>query len=232
VPEQLHALLVLPLLGAPRLQPELHRFRQHLAQVYTTLDLAVPLAVNRPIHRATGGHVVPPTRWATPAVDGVVTDYFEWLYAGRVDCAKARGTMAPGQDRLQRVWWLCDQRYWYVRLDLVTWPMEAPLTITFMAEQPPFQLDLVLGGTRADAMWRIGQPDGSWGPLNRVELLAADRIVELGVPLEALGLRHGTVVTGRFQVWQEGVVVETVPTTGILALTLPGEPDAHALWSA
>lgn len=202
-------------------------FRQQLVQVYTTLGLAVPPALRAPTPSAPAGEPVPPSRWITPTMDGVVSDYFEWLYAGRWDCAWARGAMAPGQDRLQRFWWGCDAVSWYVRLDLATWPGAEPLTITCVSSAPPFRAVITLAAGAASAVW--ARPDGAG---QGAALVAAERIVEAKFPLEALGLRPGMGVTASLRVEQEGVVLETLPASGEVTFLLPGESDEQTLWSA
>lgn len=206
-------------------------FRQHLAQVYRALDRPVPTEVHQSILKTAPGGVIPPSRWGTPVVDGLVTDYFEWLAAGRLECAQARGATSPGQAWLKRLWWLCDRAHWYLRMDLATWPLEVPLTITLTAEAPPFKLDVILSDTVVASL-TLRQPDGTWGPTSPIETVAARRVVELAIPFVAVGLEHGKAIVGRIQVEQEGLAVDTVPPAGTLVFTLPEESDAHAWWSA
>ncbi len=202
-------------------------FRQQLVQVYTTLGLAVPPAVRAPVPSASAGDPIPPSRWITPTVDGVVTDYFEWLYAGRWDCAWARGAMAPGQDRLQRFWWGCDAVSWYVRLDLATWPGAEPLTVTLVSSAPPFRAVITLAAGAASAAW--ARLDGT---AQESAVVAAERVVEAKFPLAALGLRPGIAMTASLRVEQDGVVLETLPASGDVTFLLPGESDEQTLWSA
>lgn len=202
-------------------------FRQQLVQVYTTLGLAVPPALRAPGVSAPSGSPTPPLRWITPTVDGLVTDYFEWLYAGRWDCAWARGAMAPGQDRLQRFWWGCDAVSWYVRLDLATWPGAEPLTVTLVSSAPPFRAVITLAAGAASAAW--ARPDGT---AQKSAVVAAERIVEAKFPLAALGLRPGMAMTASLRVEQDGVVLETLPASGDVTFLLPGESDEQTLWSA
>ena len=201
-------------------------FRHQVMQVYTTLGLPVPPALRASGISAAAGSPIAPTRWMTPTVDGVVTDYFEWLYAGRWDCAWGRGAMAPGQNRLQRVWWGCDAAAWYLRLDLATWPMAEPLTVTISAVEPSFRAVITLANGSAAAVWQ--RPDGAGQAL----AVAVERIVEVQFPLKALGIRPGTAITASIQVEQQGAVLETLPSSGTAAFLIPGESDEQTIWSA
>lgn len=207
-------------------------FRQRLAQVYTTLGRDVPEGLQRPISRPMPAGPVPPSGWGTPVIDGAVTDYFEWLAAGRVECAWTRGAMAPGQDRLQRLWWLCDRDRWYVRLDVAACPSEEAVTLTFKADQPAFVVAVTVQGREASGTWTALPSDHQGRGPQPLEAVAAGRIIELAVPLVGIGAVHGQAIVGQWQVSQRGTVVETFPTAGTMAFSLPKEHDAQQQWSA
>ncbi|MBI4226687.1 MAG: hypothetical protein HY600_00270, partial [Candidatus Omnitrophica bacterium] len=204
-------------------------FRQWVGQVYTTLDLAVPAALDHaPVVQEPSGRPVPPSRWMTPTIDGLITDYFEWLHAGRWDCVWARGAMAPGQDRLQRIWWGCDASSWYLRLDLATWPGTEPLAIALSIVEPALAVTIALEQGRATAAWaRAGEARPGVA-----DAVAADRIVEAKFPLQAMGLRPGVALAVSIQVRQGQMVLDTVPPSGTVIWRLPGESDEQTVWSA
>lgn len=207
-------------------------FRQRLAQVYTALDQPVPAAVREPIGQAAPGGHVPPTGWITPTIDGLVTDYFEWLPAGRLDCAVARGAMAPGQEYVTRLWWGCDATDWYMRVDVGVWVSEGALALTILGEQPAFQLDIAWEGEQVTATWKIRRADDTWGPRQPVAKVAARHIVEFGIPLAALGVQHGQSIIGTVQVRRGDAVVETIPSSGTVTWAVPEESHAKTFWSA
>ena len=213
-------------------------FRARIAAVYEALGMSVPLEVRQPIARMATEGPVPPSRWIHPTIDGVVTDYFEWLYAGHLECAHARGAMAPGSDRLKRIWWGCDHEFWYMRLDMDGRPIPErdSMKVVLTSATPPFKLEVTCGSSGIDAVWAQGASGASdavqWGPTRRTGAFAADQIVELQVPLEQLGLKPGSTIQAQLQIWQHGVAVETLPPTGFLTLTLPGDLHDEREWSA
>lgn len=208
-------------------------FRQYLAQVYTTAGAVVPPSLARPIGRKQAVGVVQPSGWSTPTMDGRITDYFEWLSAGRFECAPGRGAMGPGQEWLRRVWWCCDRTSWYLRYDLATWPAAgSSVVITLSLEEPPLTVEVELTGEPARGACWLSSADGPGKVARPITALAAREIVELMLPLGPLGLRHGTTVGGHLQVRHNGQVVETIPSAGVMMLTLPEASDAHAAWSA
>lgn len=203
-------------------------FRGWLSQVYTTLGVAAPPALASPAVMAPAGRPIAPSRWITPTIDGIVTDYFEWLSAGRWDCAWGRGAMAPGQDRLQRIWWGCDAAAWYLRWDLATWPGTEPLTLVMTVVEPAVRIQIELTPGGASAAW--ARLDGTrQGP---AEAVAAARIIEAKFPLALLGMRPGLALAVSVQVRQQDMVLDTVPSAGTVTLTLPGESDEQTHWSA
>jgi len=206
-------------------------FRQRLAQVYAALDLGVPPELSLPILKAAGG-ADEPIGWGAPTVDGIVTDYFEWLYAGRMECALGYSAMAPGEDVVRRVWWTCDATTWYVRLDGVSVARDPPVTVTLSVDEPALRIELTLGCGAAEGVWRSRKADGGWNEPRPIRALAVRRIVELGIPMEDAGLRHGASLTGRLQVRQGDVVVQTCPRTGAFTVTLPETSHEETHWMA
>src|SRR5262249_52389267 len=71
-------------------------FRSRLCAAYAAAGKKVPLALKAPLGRGSPKPALPPRRFVTPRLDGLVTSYFEWDGAGRWDVPRGA---AMGESR-------------------------------------------------------------------------------------------------------------------------------------
>ena len=93
-------------------------YRAHLQSIYTDLGLETPQNVLLPI--STGipeTFTTEPEGVVTPVIDGRLTQYYEWLGAGKFDCLKAGGTMHRVDRVLSQIYYVSDNEYIYFRAD-------------------------------------------------------------------------------------------------------------------
>jgi len=142
-------------------------YRQHLANVYHALGLAPPEELSRPILKSDVPNLnQPPTHPIHPVIDGEVTSYFEWMGAGRYHPDNRSGAMHSDEPRIRDVYYGADSDNLYLRLDL----------------DQGFQLDSLEVRTEHKAVPLLGNPSVRF---------AKKRIIEIGVPLAALGVSSG-----------------------------------------
>lgn len=92
-------------------------FRAHLINVYQQLDRHVPAVLAEPLKRHLTKQIqIPPTSTLRPEIDGVVTNYFEWMGAGSV--GEIKTTMHQGRKWIDKVLYGWDDDYIYIRCDL------------------------------------------------------------------------------------------------------------------
>lgn len=93
-------------------------FRNNLVQVYRLLDLPVPHDLFEPIKKVSpAGLVRKPTTFITPAINGIVDDYYEWLGAGLFDLSRQSSAMHAAESLLNCFFYGYDRDYFYVRVD-------------------------------------------------------------------------------------------------------------------
>jgi len=93
-------------------------FRSNLIQVYRLLELPVPRDLFEPIKQVTpAGLVRKPTTLITPAINGIVDDYFEWLGAGLYDLSRQSSAMHAAESLLLCFFYGYDKDFFYVRVD-------------------------------------------------------------------------------------------------------------------
>jgi alpha-amylase/alpha-mannosidase (GH57 family) len=93
-------------------------FRKHLMNVYRLLELDVPRELYEPIKKkSVAGFVREPAAFVSPVVDGLVTDYFEWLDAGLYDLSRQSSAMHASESALQSIFYGYNAEFLYLRID-------------------------------------------------------------------------------------------------------------------
>jgi hypothetical protein len=194
-------------------------FRKRLQCAYEKMGLPVPAALFQPISKdATSSVIELPVAPIHPTLDGRVTDYFEWLGAGRISLGATAGTIHPGDSILRQVLFGLDCRSFFLRMDLRN-PAEV---------------------TRGDAVWKfevsflkprnlrieaVGENDGfgAWlvkeGDRQPFSSFVLRKIIELAVSREALECAPGQEIQWIIQIYRDGRPVERWPRTECFSFT-------------
>ena len=202
-------------------------FRGHLKNVYRLLGEAPPLRLEEPIKKAdTGTRYRKPVHTFTPKLDGKATDYFEWISAGFA--IPEPGDSMHRTDRyLEKVSFGFDRRYFYLRIDLppakmAAFPVSGSIRLQFGSPRECL-LALERGDTNA---WRCKTIQ--WPVPDQLPGFGAAKFLELGIPLEALGVLEPVDVTFFISILAEGRELERFPAAGFCPVhTDPWNLDQH-----
>jgi alpha-amylase/alpha-mannosidase (GH57 family) len=162
-------------------------FRRHLEALYQTSGKSAPETLNQPIKPPRYKlSVEEPRACFTPRIDGQVSDYFEWLGAGRADL-KASGAMHSAADRFSSLYFGYDAINFYLRID--------PIGTLDLQKTQRLELRIETG-----ASWRlILYPDrqlaelvanGSSGAMTPCPA-SIGKVIEISLPLARLALVPG-----------------------------------------
>ncbi len=192
-------------------------FRDLLREAYRLLGEPPPGALSVPIMGGRRKAYDSPTGEVRPTLDGKRTDYFEWLLAGVCESASGFGTMRPGVAPVERVAFGWGPGHLYLRVDPLS-----PTAFEFMQSG-----DLVVEFTRpaprrVTIRCRGDARDLSADPPS--VRCAAARVVEVAIPLEAVGAKDGDTLA--FSVTYQGASapIERFPRDGEIVMeAAPGE---------
>jgi alpha-amylase/alpha-mannosidase (GH57 family) len=96
-------------------------FRSRLMNVYRLLNLNVPLELFEPIKKESpAGFVREPADLISPVINGIVTDYFEWLAAGLYNLTRQYSAMHAAESLLQSFFYGFDRKSLFFRIDGAT----------------------------------------------------------------------------------------------------------------
>jgi alpha-amylase/alpha-mannosidase (GH57 family) len=197
-------------------------FRKHVRRAYELLDTRPPdelLApvMQRPVHESW----TVPRQWLDITVDGRRTSFFEWLAAGRYEQAHDQATMHRSEPvPVPEVQFGLSTDAVFLLLDIARDDTETPgaeLAVELWlgdAELPALTVTFTETGYRAE------RGDGSEAP--GVEA-AWDRVVEIGTPLDVVGLERGQTTLFFVRVLESGCAVQRLPASGSIPLEVPAD---------
>jgi alpha-amylase/alpha-mannosidase (GH57 family) len=209
-------------------------FRRHLRNVYRVLERPIPeeLFVTNITTAAPALPVEPPTGFIAPVIDGVVTDYFEWLGARGVDAARAAGTMQQAGDGAATVTLVefgLDRDHLFVRVDAagtVRSLLEGGVDVQVRFLRPASIRVVVSSGDGRVRLEERAADESDWRPRECPRLAAAvDRILEVRIPFACLGAQPPGLLAFLVAVTRGGAELELYPRHGPIEMEVPALVD-------
>ena len=202
-------------------------FRLNLQKVYTLLKLPLPAALLTPIPAATPANrlqVEAPRETMTARIDGEVSDYFEWLDAGRVDILAFGGAMNIANPLVKTIFFGFDRDHVFLRIDTKKHAR------TYF--ETGFSLQLQLQGNNKSLRAGIGFDAGvlETSGLPPAAAAAVGGIIELRLPLVALEIGEGGEFRLQMFWFFNGQPFQSIPAHEPLPLKVPGARDYAANW--
>jgi alpha-amylase/alpha-mannosidase (GH57 family) len=203
-----------------------HLFRQHLTNVYRLLGLDPPSTLLEPIKKKSpAGLVREPAGFITPAINGRVGDYFEWLAAGLFDLTRQGSAMHSADRMLQGFYWGYNRDTLFFRIDgmqdLSRLLKEADLLALHLIADREYRLPMQRSGNQGMLLVKEG---GSWVPTNTCCRWAIDRTCEVAIPLEPLGLQSRAKLFASLTLTRDTEQIGRWPSDAPLMLNYEG-PD-------
>src|SRR5579872_7608961 len=199
-------------------------YRDHLVNVYKALGLPAPDELSRPIlHVEAAGLHHLPAAVIRATVDGEVTSYFEWLGAGSYRVDQRSGAMHGQRFLVRDLQYGCDGERLFLRLDFeqnsLSELADAELHLQFKgpgdgAKESYAALGLQNGITSVKELRLAGSATAGDG------LVAAfQKILEIGVSLNALGVAPSQPVWLQISLWRGGLPLDALPPQGWLEIS-------------
>ena len=198
-------------------------FRKRLQCTYEKMGLPVPASLFQAISKdAISSVIEPPLAPIHPTLDGRVTDYFEWLGAGRISLRAAAGAMHPVDSVLRQVLFGLDSQNFFLRMDLMR---SAEVT----RGDAVWKFEVSFLKPRSLRMEAAGEDDGfsAWlvkeGDRQPFSSFVLHKIIELAIPRQALECAPGQEVQWTIQIYKDGRPVERWPRTEYFSFTPEGD---------
>jgi len=202
-------------------------YRKHLSNIYGLLGSSPPGELAVPLKRPRGEPLnVAPAGEIAPVIDGVVSNYFEWLGAGVYRPAVRSDAMHGPPPALDMVYYGYSGSAFYLRLDLnresVQLHPDFEIRITLEGQQT-LQVDArtTAGKLISSERWveRAGQREDPGAGL----ALELDQVFELRADFSLLGAAAGRDLSFQVSVWSSAIPLQVVPQDGWLTFTITEE---------
>ena len=207
-------------------------YRSHLSNVYRTLGHRPPEALVQPIVRFRVRVLsTPPEATISPLMDGVVSNYFEWMGAGYYNPLYRGTVMQGGPPLLRQLYYGRNRECFFLRMDFYSIPdlaSGAPGKVQFRIEfrdtaYPGVAVNLRAPGPDQKPMCEVrAERENLSQPLALAEA-ALDKILEVKLSLAALGMDPMQPFDFRVTLWEQDLPRETFPLEGWLTLAVFAE---------
>ena len=217
-------------------------FRRHVRNVYRMLETPVPeqLFVTNITTEPPTVAIDRPTGFIEPAIDGEVTSYFEWIYAGGVGVVQSAGAMhrgSSGETGLTEVQFGFNLDYLFIRVDAATRMSDVlasgmELSIDFL-KPAGTRVVVCRAGPGHKGQLGVRGPGETWETRDCAQLeVGIGSILELKIPFGCLNVRAPDAIAFIVALKVKGVEVEHSPQQGPIELTVPDREFPASTWMA
>lgn len=210
-------------------------FRTHILNVYKLIGQKVPEYLSIPIKIKKARVLREPLAFLKPAIDGIDTNYFEWINAGLIDASKCGGTMHQTETIIKQVYFGFDEDTLYFRFD-ISLPEEdkqgLALNLSFLGKG--VKITVPISERKKEIEYSIleEKSDGGWLEIKREKKASLDKILELAVKFVDIKAKRGERSKILTSIERNSLVIERCPEYGPIQVDLPREDYESHLWTA
>lgn len=209
-------------------------FRLHLKNIYKLFKADIPWILEVPISRVIRKKPYSyPKRFLSVKLDGLVSNYFEWLDAGRYSAGKDMDTMHRASDLPVRdVFFGFDIDNLFIRVDfhegLFSRDMnKVRLVITFIQ---PEELQIYTSFFADKPLrFKIRNKNHMYGRKDFYSI-SLDKIVELSCPFADLGFFPGIDAEFFIELVKENEVIQRMPFRTVFSFSVPSKDFEKMMW--
>jgi len=199
-------------------------FRRHLTNVYRLLGVDIPGELYDPIKKKSpAGFVRDPAAFISPTINGLVSDYFEWLAAGLYDLAKQSSAMHSAENLLHSFFFGFDRQSLYFRIDgelsLDKVFKDGDQFIIYLVCDKEYRLAMRREGSEGQLQTRVA---GGWQDLAVCCQWQIRKICEIRMPLEAIKPEPGGYIFAYLTLMRSGDEVGRWPVDSPMRLKYVG----------
>jgi hypothetical protein len=208
-------------------------FRTHLKNVYKLLGEEPPNYLDVPIKKSVAREIfTPPRSLLKIKMDGRVSNFFEWLGAGHSTSEPDQSVMEKVTENLMSdVYFGFDDEQMFVRIDAVKDMAE------ILGEGHTVRVKFIYPRDAEVEVRPEKMPDGGFKIVTRnfaegckPARACADRIAEIAIPFDCLGLREDKATNFFVELVKEDRVIERLPMGGPITIAAPTADFDVGVW--
>lgn len=204
-------------------------FRNNLIAVYKFMGKEPPGYLLVPILREDRAAQPQVTirGFITPKLDGLVSNYFEWLQAARLDVSRSGGSMHKTETLFEALYYGFDRDALYIRIDGKKRPSEilseSTLSIVFLQPQS-YKIEI-----NSQKVVLKEFREGRWQEIKPLEA-GINEIIEIAVLFSDLALKENDEVCFIINLEKDSETFERIPLRGHIRFSVPGPYFEAIMW--
>ncbi|MDD3625730.1 MAG: glycoside hydrolase family 57 protein [bacterium] len=213
-------------------------FRTHLANIYRFLGKEVPSKLYQPISDSYKKvQILESVGFIEPVLDGIDSDYYEWLEAGYLDVRHSGGTMHRAETIITYIYFGFDKENLYLRIDTRESLKNIKLNncrieIVFI-NPDDFKIKMEcrnIEGVPFEYRLFKKEEDQYLEKSVMNDSASAKDIIEMKIPLAEIGALPGHSLSFFILLWDDGNLIERAPEQGPINLLVPSEDFEKKHW--
>lgn len=180
-------------------------FRKHLIKIYELLGIEPPADLFQPIieHKSTANFMIKPQAPIYPKVDGKSSSFFEWIGCGIIDESRLFSTMDRARGPIDKIRYGYNDYMVYIAFDGdITSLNRKKSTLKLIIEEMPEIIDL-----------KLNEENHHLGIM-----ISVGESFEIALPKTTFAKMK--IVHLRFEIEQDGKIIQTLPGYGALEMQL------------
>ncbi len=209
-------------------------YRSNLRKIYETLGEKAPdglyIAIKGKYKKPP---VLEPISFITPKIDGVVSNYYEWLHAGYYHTGHSGGSMHQVESVIRAIYYGFDLENIYLRFDTDILKLPEKISdITFkVIFLTPEGVDVVFSLEKDLKIKDFSIKDSKKDKSEQLNRLSAGKIIEFAIPFGILGTKHGEKIEFVVVLERHNCEVERWPFQNTISLIHPSGDYFAGVWS-
>ena len=213
-------------------------FRSHLIRIYELLNQTVPVKLYEPIRIESLKKILltEPMGFIHPIIDGLESNYFEWIAAGVFDTKQQGSAMHQMAQFVEIIHYGFDLSNFYLKvvqqkryfgkeikkyaieLDIFE-PAAMVLRVEFQMLIPEQIVETIL----------LKQKE-RWLPMEDGIRVAFNQFLEMSIPFSFMQCPEGVTVRFQIKVYKEDNLLETWPKNGVIRFVVPNSEFERIEW--
>lgn len=212
-------------------------FRTHLRNVWTIMGATPPDWLNQPIcepREAVGRvYITQPFALLQPKIDGLVTDFFEWRGAGRINPNPPLGAMWKADGLFSAIYFGCNHDKLFLRLD----PTEE---LRDRQDNILVECHLHGSGQTYRLAFTLTEPvryslarsmdNEHWEELGTSQQIALKTVLELALPFKDIHLESSQALDMSLVIKDNGLEITRYPHQQVVRVMVPGPEFEATMW--
>lgn len=224
-------------------------FRSHLKEVYNIMNVDLPIYLNIPIIASEEAHTYSkPTGFISPQIDGINTNYFEWLGAGYYEVKIVGTSMYDGRGKgrgyISSIYYGFDLKNIFIRLD----PSERREEIDIKGVEVIFHIlnknlnknkkeyKIVFSylfredEKRVFILYKRDDNSTEYRKIKEFNTIEINNIIEFSIPFNELELKKGEEMSFGIELKRGGQEIDRYPRHDYISFTVPDEEFEGTMW--